>query len=83
MSVSTGVVEAMAILPPKGDVKVRGSSVYLSDAMWDRLTEIAEETQREDPGGKGYSRNEVIQHFLEWALREYDAERRAKKKSRE
>ena len=82
MSASPGVSSPMPILPPKGD-KTRGSSVYLTDATWERLTEIAEQSKSEDPHGKGYSRNEVIQHFLDWAIREYESERRAKKGKRE
>lgn len=68
------------ILPPKGEPKLVGRSVYLSEEMWDRLTAIADETKKEDPHEKGYSRNEVIIHFLEWAIREYEAEKRAEKK---
>jgi len=78
-----GVLEAMAILPPKTKPRMPGSTVYLPEATWDRLAEIAEETKADDPRGKGYSRNEVIVNFLDWAIREYDAERRAKKKARE
>jgi metal-responsive CopG/Arc/MetJ family transcriptional regulator len=71
-----------SILPPKGEVKTRGSTVHLPDEMWDRLDEISAETKAEDLAGKGYSRNEVIQQFLRWAMREYDAERRAAKGKR-
>lgn len=72
-----------SILPPKGEEKTRGSTVHLPDSMWDRLDEIALETKQDDPDGKGYSRNEVIQQFMRWAIREYEAERRAKKKKSE
>lgn len=74
-----------SILPPKGDPKpkTRGSTVHLLDSEWDRLDEIAAESVGEDPAGEGYSRNEVIQHFLRWAMREYDAERRQKRRKAE
>lgn len=65
------------ILPPKGGTKLTGSTVYLSPEAWEKLKEIADQTKAED--GKGYSRNEVIIHFLEWAMREYEKERQAEK----
>jgi hypothetical protein len=71
------------ILPPKTEPRPRGSSVYLPEEMWDQLEAIADQTKAEDPEKKGYSRNEVIVQFLRWGIREYEAERRAKKKSKE
>ena len=71
-----------SILPPKREPKTRGSTVHLPDDVWERLDEIAEETRADDPNGAGYSRNEVIAHFIRWAMREYETERRAKKKAK-
>lgn len=69
------------ILPPKQQPELKGSSVYLPDAMWERLSEIADLSKTEaGPKVKGYSRNEVIIHFLQWAIEEWERERRAKKK---
>lgn len=66
------------ILPPKEDEKPVGRTVYLPERLWSRLTEIGEDTKKTDPK-KGYSRNEVILHFLEWACREYELEKTEKK----
>lgn len=74
---------ASGMLPVKAKPKPTGSTVYLMREVWERLDEIALETQAEDPEGIGYSRTEVIQRFMDWAIREYDAERKAKKKSKE
>ena len=81
MSILSEVSETVSnILPPKGEPRLRGSSVYLTEEMWERLEEISAESKAEDPEGKGYSRNEVILQFLRWAVREYEAERRAVKR---
>lgn len=81
MSLLSEVSEPVSsILPPKTTEKTRGSTVHLPDSMWERLDAISAETAEEDVEG-GYSRNEVIQQFLRWAIREYEAERRAKKKA--
>jgi hypothetical protein len=68
------------ILPPKEDEEMVGKSAYLPKSIWTRLAEIAEETKSEDPMKRGYSRNEVMIHFLRWAIREHDAEKRTKRK---
>lgn len=60
------------ILPPPE--KTRRSSVSLPDEMWTRLDEIAEKTS--------YTRDTVIQHFLRWAIQEWEAEREGKKSRR-
>ncbi len=82
MSILSEVSTPMAssMLPVKSQPKPSGSTVYLQREVWARLDAIAAETKAEDPEGVGYSRNEVIQRFLDWAIREYDAERRSKKK---
>lgn len=70
------------ILPPKGKPKLKASTLYLPEALWQRLSDIADETKTDDPEGKGYNRNEVALHFLEWAEREYSAQRaEARKKA--
>lgn len=60
-----------------------GKSVYLPKSLWERLSAIAADSARDDPDGRGYSRNEVIVHFLKWACDEHErevAERRPHKK---
>lgn len=74
--VSTAV--SSSILPKKVEVKMRGSTVHLPEDMWDQLDAIATESKVDDPAG-GYSRNEVITLFLRWAIREHEAEQRARK----
>jgi hypothetical protein len=72
--------DEVTMLPPKK--KPRGSSVYLMDETWDALQEIADETKGQDPHGIPYTRNDVIQSFLDWAIREYRKEQGPSKKSR-
>ena len=79
-SLSAGVL--VPILPPKNAVPPVARSVYLPEEMWDELTAIADETKPEDSGGKGYTRNEVILHFLTWAMGEYRSERKGAKAKR-
>lgn len=80
MSQAAGVL--VPILPPKNAVVPVARSVYLPEEMWDELTAIADETKLEDANGKGYTRNEVILHFLTWAMGEYRAERKQAKTKR-
>jgi len=67
------------ILPPKDEPELMASTVYLPEETWERLKQIAAETRAEDPKGKGYNRNEVIMHFLGWAISEYEREKREQK----
>ena len=61
------------ILPPKVVEPTRRSSVTLAERTWGRVDEIAE--------ASGYSRDEVLQHFIDWACQEW-TEDRAKKTKR-
>lgn len=70
------------VLPPKEDEEMVGKSAYLPKSIWTRLGEIAEETKADDPTGKGYSRNEVMIHFLRWAIREHETEQKTKRAKR-
>jgi hypothetical protein len=72
--------ESTVILPPKKEPVLSASTVYLPKELWERLKEIADETKKEDPDGKGYNRNEVIMHFLSWAVEQYTSERKKTKR---
>lgn len=75
----TSEVLPVPLLPPKASAKKIGRSVYLSEDRWARLEEISEETKGEDPGGTGYSRNEVIENFIDWGISQYEKERVGKR----
>lgn len=74
LAVLTRRLTVANILPPAE--KTKRSSVELTTEMWDRLEEIAEATK---DGRAGYTRNTVIQHFLAWAIQEWET---AQKKRR-
>lgn len=73
------VCRVSPILPPKEDEELVPRTAYLPARMWERLSEIADETKAAGPK-KGYSRNEVIIHFLNWALVEYEREKTMERK---
>jgi hypothetical protein len=54
--------------------ETRRSSVELPVSMWSRLEEIAAGTYK--TSSKRYTRDEIIQHFLRWALEEWDTKKR-------
>lgn len=54
---------------PKKEKKTR-SSVKLPDALWDRLDATAKATR--ENGEEGYTRDEVIEHFIKWAYQELE-----------
>jgi metal-responsive CopG/Arc/MetJ family transcriptional regulator len=65
-------MDVTRILPPRekeGEQVATG--VRLPKTLLDRLDEIGE--------SENYSRNEVILHFLKWALEEYEAEKKPKR----
>lgn len=61
------------IIPPPPEATTR-SSVVLPDWMWERLSEIA--TNHKHHEGKRYTRDDIIRHFMAWAIDEYDKEQR-------
>lgn len=73
--VSTDSSEEGPVLPPKDPrLKSLGKSVYLPHTLWDALQEIA------DASGE-YSRNEVIQKFLENRVSAWRKEQASKRKT--
>lgn len=60
--------ERVPILEPKDpkDIEKRASSIILTTRVWDDLEQIVEET--------GYSRNEVCERFLRWAIEQHRKE---------
>lgn len=64
---------ARPVLPPRDPAKKpKQSSVYLPKYLWDVLDEIAEASGE-------YTRNEVIQLFLEDRVRAWQEEQQAKR----
>lgn len=62
----------MGVLPPREKEGKRvNTGVSLPEDLLRRLDEVAEL--------ENYSRNEVVMHFLRWALVEYEKEKRSKK----
>ena len=59
----------MPVLPPRDprDADVRSSGIMLPNCLWEELADIARL--------EGYSRNEVIAHFIRWSLAQYRAEK--------
>lgn len=64
-------------VPPAGETITR-SSVKLPDSLWTKLEKISKETL-DAKGERLYTRDQIIEHLLRWALNEYDAEKKAKK----
>lgn len=64
----------VTVLTPRDprDKELRGTSVQLPVWLVTRLDEIAE--------SDGYSRNEVVIHFLKWALEQYETEKKGGKR---
>lgn len=50
------------------------SSLVLDKSTWDALDRVAEESKATHPPN-GLSRNDVIEHFLKWALGQYETEK--------
>lgn len=55
------------------------TSVNLPDDMLEALDEVAEESRATHPPN-GLSRNDVIEYFLRWALKQHESETQGKKK---
>lgn len=55
--------------------KTKRTSVELSEYVFDRLEEIAGSTFKTSATKKRYTRDEVMEHFLRWALEEWDSKR--------
>jgi hypothetical protein len=68
---------ALADILPKQEPSSR-SSVTLPDRQWTRLKEISEITvERAEAAGVksgGFTRDEIMKHFLDWAIQEWEAE---------
>lgn len=62
-----------SLIPPTPE-PMRRNSLELPAWIWHRLDEIADET-RGERGPKEWHRGSVAAHFLEWAIKEYEAER--------
>lgn len=54
--------------------KTKRSSVELSNEVWERLEEIAGSTYK--TASKRYTRDEVMESLLRWAIEEWDAKRK-------
>lgn len=81
LSRARGAVKVSPVLPPKKLRELKGSSIYLPVELWEKITEIVRASEEEaGPGEKGYNRNEVIIHLIQWATEEWDREQRSKKK---
>jgi predicted DNA-binding protein len=66
-------VDVSKILPPKQDEgELVTTSLRMPRVMIERLDSIAKES--------GYSRTEVMLHFVRWAIQEYEAEKKAGKR---
>jgi hypothetical protein len=71
----------VGLLPPfESEEKKINRSLYMPEKKWDRLAEIAEETKRLDPKGKGFSRNDLIEHALTKFIEDWEREHGGKKK---
>lgn len=71
----------MGLLPPfENEPDDVGRSVYLPPTLWEKLTEISEETKVMDPKRKGYSRNELIKHALRQYVEDWEREKASKKR---
>lgn len=68
-----GVAPVSRILPPKEDQEMVTTSLRMPRALIAELEAVAEES--------GYTRSDVIVHFVRWALDEYKREK-AERKSR-
>lgn len=68
---------------PKGEA-VSETTVRLPDALWRRLKEIAETETKEarEEGRPRVSRDQVIEHLCRWGIRQWEAEREAKKRKK-
>lgn len=65
-------VTVSRILPPKEDVEVPVTTSFrIPPSVLKDLDEVSEES--------GYTRTDVMIHFLRWALQEYRAEQSGKK----
>lgn len=54
------------LLPKRRPGKRKGATITLPESLWEEVDAIAV--------AQNYSRNEVVEHFLEWALEEYGRE---------
>lgn len=61
-------LEVAKLVPPPPEATTR-SSVVLPDWMWERLAAIASEHKHTET--RRYTRDEIIRHFLDWAIQEY------------
>lgn len=65
-------MDVTRILPPRDkESETVGTGVRLPKSLLARLDEIADD--------ENYSRNEVIAHFLKWALEQYETEKKPKR----
>lgn len=56
------------VLPPLTGKKSR-NTITLPDVIWKDIDEIAAASEKAN--GETYTRNDVIEHLLRWALQEY------------
>lgn len=65
-------VDVTRILPPREkEGEQMATGIRVPKALLERLDEIAD--------AENYSRNEVIAHFLKWAVEQYEAEKKPRK----
>jgi predicted DNA-binding protein len=67
-------VSVSRILPPKEFGEAVTTSLRMPKGMMARLDAVAQES--------GYTRTEVILHFLKWALEEYEVEKASERKAK-
>lgn len=60
-------------LIPSRDEKKAPRSVYIRVSVWEAIDRIVETENEERTKDDQVTANRVIEHFLEWAIEDYDA----------